>query len=83
MVQTVTYYAWFVANWFTFLLLFLLIILVLSLCISMTMYSKKSGQRERVYRGRSRQLSNDLPPSYSDTQVKAGPQVIRMIFTFE
>ncbi len=27
-VQTVTYFAWFVANWFTFLLIFLLIVLV-------------------------------------------------------
>ena len=70
-VQTVTYYAWFVANWFTFLLIFLLIVLVLSLCISMTMYSKK---RDRVYRGRGRQLG-DLPPSYSETQRKPVTQV--------
>lgn len=65
-VRTVTYYTWFVANWFTFLLIFLLIVLVLSLCISMTMQNKRQA-RTRVYRGHSRQMVNDLPPSYNET----------------
>ena len=73
--QTVTYYAWFVANWFTFLLIFLLIVLVLSLCISMTMYSKRTSRRERVYRSQSRHMSSDSPPSYHETTRAVGAQV--------
>lgn len=63
-VQTVTYYTWFLSNWFTFLLGFLLIVLVLTLCISVSMYSKKNPN-PRVYRRQA--MPGDLPPTYQET----------------
>lgn len=62
-VQTVTYYAWFVANWFSILLVFLVIVLLVSLCVSTTIFRRRSSPAGRVYR--SQHVFDDHPPSYS------------------
>jgi len=63
-VQTVTYYAWFIANWFSVLMVFLVFILMISLCMSLTMNSRRSRHPGRAYRA-SGHVFNDQPPSYN------------------
>jgi len=63
-VQTVTYYAWFLANWFSVLMVFLVFILMVSLCVSATMHRRGRRYSGRVYRASS-PVFNDQPPSYN------------------
>jgi len=63
-VQTVTYYAWFLANWFSVLMVFLVFILMVSLCVSATMHRRGRRNSGRIYRASSPVL-NDQPPSYN------------------
>jgi hypothetical protein len=79
-VQTVTYSAWFVANWLDMLLGFLLVILFVALCISVCAHNSNETNRSRAAaQQRNRQRNNhnhpdypataviDLPPSYDST----------------
>lgn len=76
-VQTVTYYAWFRANWVDLLLGFLLIVMFVALCVSVCAYSSNDyGHRAaRRRRGGARPRTTDadlpnvidLPPSYEAT----------------
>lgn len=62
-VQTVAYYAWFVANWFSLLLVFLVVVLLISLCITTSMYKQRRQTGGRIYRA-SGPVFEDKPPSY-------------------
>ena len=64
-VETVTYFAWFVANWFSVLLVFLVVVLLISLCISTSMYRKRLHSPGRVYRPAASPVFEDKPPSYN------------------
>lgn len=66
-VQTVSYYAWFVANWFSLLLVFLVVVLLISLCITTSMYRQKQRSIPgRIYRSQATTpVFEDKPPSYN------------------
>lgn len=63
-VETVTYFAWFVANWFSLLLVFLVVVLLISLCVTTTMFRNRQIASGRVYRA-SQPVFEDKPPSYN------------------
>jgi len=63
-VETVTYFAWFVANWFSLLLVFLVVVLLISLCITTSMFRQRRRDSGRVYRASAGPILEDKPPSY-------------------
>merc|ERR1712204_129337 len=63
-VETVTYFAWFVANWFSLLLVFLVVVLLISLCITTSMFRQRHRESGRVYRASAGPILEDKPPSY-------------------
>jgi len=65
-VETVTYFAWFVANWFSLLLVFLVVVLLISLCITTSMFRQRRRETGRVYRSSARPVFEDKPPSYNN-----------------
>jgi len=65
-VETVTYFAWFVANWFSLLLVFLVVVLLISLCITTSMFRQRRRETGRVYRASARPVFEDKPPSYNN-----------------
>jgi len=65
-VETVTYFAWFIANWFSLLLVFLVVVLLISLCITTSMFRQRRRETGRVYRASARPVLEDKPPSYNN-----------------
>jgi len=65
-VETVTYFAWFIANWFSLLLVFLVVVLLISLCITTSMFRQRQRETGRVYRASARPVYEDKPPSYNN-----------------
>merc|ERR1719411_1917660 len=65
-VETVTYFAWFVANWFSLLLVFLVVVLLISLCITTSMFRQRRRESGRVYRASAGPILEDKPPSYNN-----------------
>jgi len=65
-VETVTYFAWFVANWFSLLLVFLVVVLLISLCITTSMFRQRRRETGRVYRASASPVLEDKPPSYNN-----------------
>lgn len=65
-VETVTYFAWFIANWFSLLLVFLVVVLLISLCITTSMFRQRQRETGRVYRASARPVFEDKPPSYNN-----------------
>jgi len=65
-VETVTYFAWFIANWFSLLLVFLVVVLLISLCITTSMFRQRRRETGRVYRASARPVFEDKPPSYNN-----------------
>merc|ERR1712083_999917 len=63
-VETVTYFAWFVANWFSLILVFLVVVLLISLCITTSMFRQRHRESGRVYRASAGPILEDKPPSY-------------------
>jgi len=63
-VETVTYFAWFVANWFSLLLVFLVVVLLISLCVTTSMFRQRHRESGRVYRASAGPILEDKPPSY-------------------
>merc|ERR1711997_599518 len=63
-VETVTYFAWFIANWFSLLLVFLVVVLLISLCITTSMFRQRHRESGRVYRASAGPILEDKPPSY-------------------
>jgi len=65
-VETVTYFAWFIANWFSLLLVFLVVVLLISLCITTSMFRQRRRETGRVYRASARPVLEDKPPTYNN-----------------
>jgi len=63
-VETVTYFAWFLANWFSLLLVFLVVVLLISLCVTTSMFRQRQRESGRVYRASAGPVFEDKPPSY-------------------
>jgi hypothetical protein len=67
-VVTVTYAGWFMANWFSFLLVFFIFLLLLGLCTSCTTSAHIRAVRRMHSNTQSHRPSQmDLPPSYETT----------------